>query len=111
MVSCSSVSDLPEEEPLMESAPHAVPKGEAEATSEGGRFFTFDFSSEDRSRMRKLLLAVLTEDPKDSSPMTRVTSQEFEASDLSETSDTSTNCSDLSDDEDLDNDFFFDDVE
>jgi hypothetical protein len=100
--------------------PAATPspaKFEAASTAEGGRFHSFEFSAEERQELHTLLFAFLTDaevgqqgtttfNPKDGSPISVRTSDEFDSSDGTATTD-----SDLSDDDFSDDDFTDDDAE
>jgi hypothetical protein len=105
MLAHSSISHQLEEKAICISAAHEPPspaKCEAAPTS-GGRFYSCDFSADERQELRTLLFAFLTDgevreqgttafNPKDGSPISTPTSDEFDSSDETATTD-----SDLSD--------------
>jgi hypothetical protein len=88
------------------------------STREGGKFFSFEFSPDERQEVRKLLFAVLCDDhdasretkgPDDpehaASPITRGSSEEFDISELYDTSEASTTDDDLCDGDFSDSEF------
>lgn len=119
MLAHSSISQLLEEQAVCISAVHEPPspaKCEAAPTS-GGRFYSCDFSAEEKQELRTLLFAFLTDgevleqgmptfNPKDGSPISTPTSDEFDSS----SDETATTDSDLSDAE-FSDEFSDDDAE
>lgn len=99
------------------AAPRSPAKCEAASSAEGGRFHSFEFSAEERQELHTLLFAFLTDaevgqqgtttfSPKDGSPISIRTFDEFDSSDETATTD-----SDLSDDDFSYDDFSDDDAE